>query len=70
MEVQPELDEVLAAWSEVELAELTPATVATPIVAATAVAKPKQAGLPGTALAMLAGLVVGRRGRRRDGRDS
>jgi len=32
--------------------------------------KPKQAGLPGTALAMLAGLVVSRRNRRRDGQES
>ena len=67
---EPAIDDVMAAWSEVELAEVIPMPAAIPVAAPVTSEKPKQAGLPGTALAMLAGLVVGRRSRRRDGQES
>jgi hypothetical protein len=67
---EPAIDEVLAAWSEVELAEVLPLPAAAPVAVPVVTEKTKQSGLSGTALAMLAGLVVGRRARRRDSQES
>ena len=67
---EPAIDDVMAAWSEVELAEVLPLPAAVPVAVPVVAEKTKQSGLSGTALAMLAGLVAGRRVRRRDGQDS
>ena len=67
---EPAIDDVMAAWSEVELAEVLPLPAAVPVAVPVVAEKTKQSGLSGTALAMLAGLVAGRRVRRRDGQES